>query len=384
MAFVSNQVNENAAAQDVAVAMRLVKQIKEHKLAEIQDDIEKFLSEYIAKSQSQTLAVEDEKELIVNINTHLTPNTSSISNGVTISTTITTNNSIDYDHEDKESENEAQNQTNSSIGFDEMNDVEFDGLLDSVEIENNLEKYETACQEAEWIPPKVILTHEPGNELDFGLFHPQAALYEAPFDPNKCIMQHKNMRAEFEKVGCQTVTITDVLVNMVDINKLREFAMESMEYDLKSIDDSKEREEESKIQKEYMKNLMKQLSRESLTQIIMMRPTVILKRDIKNTYFLADYQVSPLMNLLFMRDPLITTNKGIVITAMNSKQRYDETKLMRFVIEQLGYKILLDVNQEAEKVEAAKAAEQIYKVGVISLNIDRFLNFLHPFCNCEH
>lgn len=214
-----------------------------------------------------------------------------------------------------------------------------------------------ASQEAEWISPKVILTHEPANEIAFGLFHPQAALYEAPFDPDKCIEEHQNMRSEIEKIGCQTFTIQEILKTKTDIKKLREFTMSSMEYDLTSIDDEKEREKECTKQKEYMKNLMVELSRKSLIEIIMMHPKVLLKRDNKNTHFVADYQVTPLMNLIFMRDPFFITKKGVVISAMNSKQRNDETKLIRFVMEQLKYKILLDVNQEAEKIEAAKEAK---------------------------
>ena len=227
--------------------------------------------------------------------------------------------------------------------------------------DNQLRKseYKVASQEAEWIPPKIILTHEPGMEMNLGLCHPIAALYEGTFDATKLQSQHQEMRLTFKKIlnDCQILTIDEILKGMIDVNKLRQFVLTHgcIKYDLSGIEfeDKNERELEISKQNRYMKKVIFELKSDSLAQIILLRPTVVLSKDDKNTYFKADYKVSPILNLLFMRDPLITTKKGIVIGAMNSKQRYDETELIRFIIEELGYKIILNVHEIGLKMDSS-------------------------------
>jgi arginine deiminase len=60
----------------------------------------------------------------------------------------------------------------------------------------------------------------------------------------------------------------------------------------------------------------------------------------------AIYEASPLMNLYFTRDQLITTAKGVVIGRMARPQRLYETEVLRLVLKKLGVTPLLEVQGE--------------------------------------
>jgi arginine deiminase len=73
-----------------------------------------------------------------------------------------------------------------------------------------------------------------------------------------------------------------------------------------------------------------------LVRIILERPEAHLKYSERNTKFIAEYKVEPLMNALFLRDQQITTARGVVLGNMNSPQRRHEVDIMEFVFHKLG------------------------------------------------
>lgn len=80
-------------------------------------------------------------------------------------------------------------------------------------------------------------------------------------------------------------------------------------------------------------------------RIILTQPRVHLRpTPALNTGYVASYEVSPVMNLYFMRDQMITTRKGVVLGRMNSEQRRAETEIVRFVLKKLGIAPLYEVH----------------------------------------
>jgi arginine deiminase len=96
-------------------------------------------------------------------------------------------------------------------------------------------------------------------------------------------------------------------------------------------------------QRKYKEETIVKLSPRELVQIILFQPTVHLYPTSANTGLRATYEVSPVMNLYFCRDQMITTAKGVVIAKMNSPQRAVETKIMKFVLSKLGIRPIYEV-----------------------------------------
>ncbi len=61
------------------------------------------------------------------------------------------------------------------------------------------------------------------------------------------------------------------------------------------------------------------------------------------TGFSAEYSEAPLMNLYFCRDQLLTTAKGIVVNKLNSPQRANESRVLKFVLKKLGIEPVYEV-----------------------------------------
>jgi len=197
-------------------------------------------------------------------------------------------------------------------------------------------------QKAEWEHPKKILVHTPGDEVFMGVLHPEAALYEKPFNLQIAHTEHLKYIDRLRKHGAEVYRVVDVLlkgtideqgrtVPSPELDALRKFAAGFLEFDTSSLDETAKSQ-----QKKYKRQILSQLTPYDLIKIILQRPTVHLRQTDKNTGLSATYGVSPVMNLYFLRDQMITTAKGVVIGRMNSVQRFPETKIIKFVLKKLG------------------------------------------------
>ncbi|EIC23076.1 arginine deiminase family protein [Thiorhodovibrio frisius] len=205
---------------------------------------------------------------------------------------------------------------------------------------------------AEWLPAKTILMHTPGQELFLGIIHPDAALYEKPFSINGAANEHQEYIRLLEKNGAVVFTVRDALLrgvldkngNVIEgdaLDRLREFAA-----DFLTIDTSALPEQERTAQEAYKEKTLRALDPQELIEIILLRPTVHLQKTDFNTGFEATYSEAPLMNLYFLRDQMITTEKGVVISKMNSQQRAAETRVIKFALSKLGVTPILEISGE--------------------------------------
>jgi arginine deiminase len=200
----------------------------------------------------------------------------------------------------------------------------------------------TVGQGAEWELPKKILMHTPGDEVLMGVLHPDAALYEKAFDLKIADAEHIKYIELLRKQGAEVHRVVDVLlegtidaqgrpVPSPELDALREFAGTCLTYDCSALKETKKSQQEK-----YKQEVLKQLSPAELVEIILQRPIIELHETEQNTGFSAVYRIDPVMNLYFLRDQMITTAKGVVISRMNSVQRAPETEIIKFVLKKMG------------------------------------------------
>jgi arginine deiminase len=202
---------------------------------------------------------------------------------------------------------------------------------------------------AEWSAPKAILMHTPGDEIFLGVVHPAAALFEKPFSIKGAIAEHRKYIELLREQGATVYTVVETLLEgTVDsqgdampgpkLDALRNFAKEFLTIDASALP------EKMKIdQPGYEEETLKGLHPKELVEIILKQPILHLFETESNTGLGATYELRPLMNLYFLRDQMITTAKGIVISKMNSEQRAPETKIIKFVLSKLGIEPLYEV-----------------------------------------
>ena len=206
-------------------------------------------------------------------------------------------------------------------------------------------------QKAEWEYPKKILMHTPGDEVFMGVLHPEAALYEKPFNLQIADAEHLKYIDRLREHGAEVYRVVDVLLKGTideqgrtmpspELDTLREFAGSCLKFDNSAL-----KEPDKSRQKKYKREILFQLTSYELVKIILQRPTIHLRQTDKNTRLSATYEVSPVMNLYFLRDQMITTAKGVVIARMNSVQRFPETKIIKFVLRKLGITPIYEVTE---------------------------------------
>jgi len=195
---------------------------------------------------------------------------------------------------------------------------------------------------AEWLPVRRVLMHTPGDELFAGVIHPEAALFERPFDIAKASAEHRAFIDQLRKNGAQVYTVVETLLEgTIDahgnpvagekLDDLRAFASMFLAYDTANL-----AIEDQAKQEAYKRFVLDHLHPAELVKTILQQPTVHLLATESNTGYAGMYEFSPVMNLYFCRDQMITTAKGVVLGRMNSQQRGVETEIMKFVLKKLG------------------------------------------------
>jgi arginine deiminase len=196
---------------------------------------------------------------------------------------------------------------------------------------------------AEWDVAVEALVHVPGEELFFGVIHPDAALFERPFSVTQAVREHLQYVQQLRQRGIRCRTLEEVLLHGTldddglpvegpPLKALRKLAREFISVDASGLDETAR-----KNQQAYLDRTVEQLHPRELVRILTLNPLIKLtSTEELNTGFAATYEVRPVMNLYFLRDQLITTDRGVVIGRMNSEQRRLETRIVRFAVEKLG------------------------------------------------
>ena len=200
-------------------------------------------------------------------------------------------------------------------------------------------------QTCEYRKARLILTHDPGEELFLGALHPAAALFREHIDIPELIAEHATYRKVLEEAGARVLTVRQILLDgtgadgkpadRTKLENLRRFAAGFLTFDTQNLSP-----ETAEQQKEYRQSILAKTSPRDLVRIILRQPIIRLSETQINTGLKAEYSENPVMNLFYTRDQLITTAKGIVIGRMNSPQREKGCDILQFCLEKIGMKPL--------------------------------------------
>lgn len=193
-------------------------------------------------------------------------------------------------------------------------------------------------QTCEYRKARLILTHDPGEELFLGALHPAAALFREHIDIPELIAEHATYRRVLEEAGARVLTVRQILLDgtgadgkpadRTKLENLRRFAAGFLTFDTQNLSP-----ETAGQQKEYRQSILAKTSPRDLVRIILRQPIIRLSETQINTGLKAEYSENPVMNLFYTRDQLITTAKGVVIGRMNSPQREKGCDILQFCLE---------------------------------------------------
>ena len=197
---------------------------------------------------------------------------------------------------------------------------------------------------------RIVLVHDPKEELFLGVLHPDAALFADYLDVREANREHRHFQHVLDKCGFDVKTVREVLVEgTLDrkgkpvpgkaLDELRDFAADFLDYEEGDTIDAAEQEK-------YKAQVLKKAHPIDLLNIILNRPKIILHTTEDNTGFSADYVMRPMMNLLFTRDSMISTKRGIVIGRLHSPQRRGERLVGEFCLRKLGIEPIFKIPGE--------------------------------------
>lgn len=194
---------------------------------------------------------------------------------------------------------------------------------------------------------KIVLVHDPKDELFLGVLHPDAALFADYLDVREANQEHRHLQRILAKCGYDVHTVRNVLtqgtmdrrgkvIHGRELDELKEFASQFLEYEEDANIDSAQQER-------YKEQVLRKAHPLDLVNIILNRPKIILHTTSDNTGFSADYVMRPMMNLLFTRDLMISTPRGVVIARLHSPQRRGERLVGEFCLRKLGVTPIFEI-----------------------------------------
>lgn len=184
---------------------------------------------------------------------------------------------------------------------------------------------------AEYQKASLVLMHTPGGELFNGVIHPAAALFEDCMDVDAAIDEHRGYIDMLRtRAGACVVTVKQVLQG-TPREQLVEFASQFLTYDKTELSF-----DEGRGVEEYRRKVLQSMAVNDLIRVILQRPVVHLRTHGRNTGWRARVWYKPLTNLFFMRDQMIVTPRGPVVSHMYSPQRNREADIVEFCLRQMG------------------------------------------------
>lgn len=198
----------------------------------------------------------------------------------------------------------------------------------------------------------VAVVHTPAQEARMGALHPGGMLYEKPIN-HEASEHHASLGRALRRHGVQVHNAVEVLAERCAQHpeEMVAVAVETLTYRFEGDRAALSRDARYQLSDEYKREVLAHQSPEALAEVILTRPTVVLRASARNTELeVVDFRFNPLGNLVFTRDQQITTAKGVVLGRMNSPQRAAEVQVMGLVWRQLGVDVIGTV-PEPERLE---------------------------------
>lgn len=207
----------------------------------------------------------------------------------------------------------------------------------------------TPRQDCEWGKARIVLMHEPGIETLFGVLNPHSSNFLRGFSIEKALVEHRNYRREIEKNGVKVFDILELLTLEESLDKeykeFRKYIEEVLE--VRFTRDIKEEDRRKVIS--LVKDYIEESDLRELLDILLLKPTLNISYNDdaldETTKFYTTYTIDPAHNLLYMRDPLITTRKGITIGRYRLKIRRRENDIVDNILRYAGIKPIYRVSK---------------------------------------
>lgn len=205
---------------------------------------------------------------------------------------------------------------------------------------------------AEYDPIQIALVKLPGREFSQGTILPDSSLYEGSANLYNARKEHQNYKQQLARTGAQVYDVAELLLqgaidteeNPVDgnaLSELREQALASLQQMYRGVPEDEQKKVRNKLR------LAVELKHPTeLVDIILSRPEhTIHFRYKKDPKYEGSIVENPLYNIMFCRDQMITTDKGVIIGAMKEEVRQCEISVMEFVLQKLGIQPLYKIQK---------------------------------------
>jgi arginine deiminase len=208
-----------------------------------------------------------------------------------------------------------------------------------------------ATQPAEWLPARVVLLCEPNIETLFAILQTDSANFLYPFSLGRARAEHQAYRRALEAAGVQVIELRDALAGaafspQVDEearDRLRRWAREAIVVDVDAAIPS----DEYNLLQQHLTRTLAALDAYALADLLLLRPTLHIAYQSAaldpTTRYHTRFEVSPIHNAYYTRDPLMTTPRGCVIGRLRLPAREPENDIAAYVLEQLGIQPLYRV-----------------------------------------
>jgi arginine deiminase len=174
---------------------------------------------------------------------------------------------------------------------------------------------------------KVILVHEPGPELLSALLWPKESSFEKSFDSRTAVLEHRQFCEELTSRGITVHRLTELLASFGNLKDLAARHVKRVGRSLPTANDAA--------------SILENLCPDDLVRILLERPTVEVDPSAPSSPVLHS---RPLSNLYFMRDQMITTDRGVVLGRFKRPVRQPEREIVRAALEALGVAPIFEID----------------------------------------
>jgi len=161
---------------------------------------------------------------------------------------------------------------------------------------------------------RKVLVHAPGPEVDRMVpAMMEQLLFDDILDGDRAREEHGQLRRVMQLLGVEVIEAGDLLLQALERDEARRWVVDILFQDLASVDRAK----------------LEELSTEELAELLIAgseprpRPTGVEVEDL--------YEVPPLPNWCFQRDPQIVLGGGVILPSMAAPARHREGLLTRII-----------------------------------------------------
>jgi arginine deiminase len=199
-----------------------------------------------------------------------------------------------------------------------------------------------ARQRTEWDTARFVLLCEPRFETLFALLETNSANFLRPFSIEQAQREHRAFRQLLEAKGITVMDVREALTygasqgpSCEALTRLQNWALQSVRYDTSALSAA-----DAHLLVENLCRTIEVFDPATLVDLILLRPWLTITYNPQaldpTSRFVSRFEVSPASNLYYMRDPMITTQRGCVIGRLRLDVRRGENDIAQSLLEQLG------------------------------------------------